>query len=286
MPGRLISRILLIGFAVYCVVPMLWLLFAATKTDAQIRDGHWFALGSFHNVRSAWNNLMGYENGIMLTWITNSIIYTVVSVAIAVVTSLLAGYALAILPVPARKTILMLTLITMVVPAAALVLPLFLEFNALHLVNTMLSVILPTSLFPFGVYLSFIYFSASVPPALIEAGRIDGCGEVRLFAAIAVPLARPLISLLVFFAFIGSWNNYFLPYVMVSEESKLPLPVGLGNLLAQTPALNPLNGGSLIDIHRPEAALAGLIAIVPVAVLFMIAQRFLSSGILAGAIKD
>jgi multiple sugar transport system permease protein len=215
----------------------------------------------------------------------NSAIYVVATLVITVVTSLLAGYALATTRIRGRRAVLVLTLIAMIVPPTALVLPLFLEVNAVHLTNTALSVILPASFYPFGVYLAFIYFATSLPRELIEAMRIDGASELQVLAHLALPLAKPLVGLLAFFSFVGNWSNYFLPYVMLSDESAYNLPVGLGALISGTPALTPSQGGSLLPITRPEVALAGLIVVVPIAVTFLVCQRFLARGILDGSVK-
>jgi multiple sugar transport system permease protein len=148
-----------------------------------------------------------------------------------------------------------------------------------------MSVVLPASFYPFGAYLAFIYFSTSLPREIVEAARIDGCSEVGLFWYIAMPLARALIALLAFFSFVANWNNFFLPYVMLTEEAMYNLPVGLGALIAGTPALNPAMGGTYLPITRPEVALAGLIVVAPIAVVFVISQRALVRGLVAGSVK-
>jgi multiple sugar transport system permease protein len=237
-------------------------------------------------VAEAWRHLTDYQDGVLFQWLVNSVLYSVGSLAVTLVTALMAGYALATFRIPGRRLILVLTLIAMIVPPTALVLPLFLEINAVHLTNTALSVILPASFYPFGVYLAFIYFSTSLPRELLEAARMDGCTEVGLFRRVALPLAKPLIGLLAFFSFVANWNNYFLPYVMLSDQSAFNLPVGLGALIAGTPALNPSAGGSFMPITRPEVALAGLIVVAPIAVIFLFAQRYLVRGILAGSVKS
>ncbi|MDH2393802.1 carbohydrate ABC transporter permease [Streptomyces sp. HNM0663] len=283
-PLSALRIMILFGFAVFCLVPLIWLVLAPTNTDAQLLDGSPLSFGSFDRMVEAWRHLTDYNDGVMYNWMLNSVYYTVVSLVISVVVALLAGYALATMRFPGRKLILLVTLLAMVLPPAAVVLPLFLEINAVQLTNTAASVILPAAFYPFGVYLAFIYFATSLPKELLEAARIDGCSEVRLFLSIAVPVAKPLIALVAFFSFIANWNNYFLPYVMLSEDSKYNLPVGLGALMASTPALRP-QGGTTIPITYPEAAMAGLIVVAPVAVLFLLFQRFLVRGILAGSTK-
>lgn len=277
--------LLLLAFAVYCVLPLLWLIIAPSKTDAQITGQAPLSFGSWDQVAVAWQNLMSYADGVIIVWALNSVWYSIASLAITLVTSLTAGYALAVSRIPLRKPLLILTLVTMMLPPTALVLPLFLEINAVGLTNTALSVILPASFYPFGVYLAFIYFSTTLPRELLEAARLDGSSEWGVFCNVGLPLAKPLIGLLAFFSFVANWNNYFLPYVMLSREDTYNLPVGLGALIAGTPALNPANGGSFLPIHRPEVALAGLIVVVPIAIIFLFCQRYLVRGILAGSVK-
>lgn len=283
-PGAALRVVVLFGFAAFCVVPLLWLALAPSKTDGQIQFDHPLSFGSLGGFGVAWGHLADYNDGVMYMWMANSLYYTVVPLALSVVVALLAGYALATMAFRGRKLILVTTLLAMVLPPTAVVLPLFLQLNAVNLTNTAASVILPASFFPFGVYLSFIYFATSLPKELLEAARIDGCSEIWTFVRIALPLAKPVISLVAFFSFVTNWNNYFLPFVMLSEESKYNLPVGLGTLMSSSPALTR-SGGSILPINYPEVAMAGLIVVAPVAILFIVFQRFLVGGVLSGATK-
>ncbi|MFI7134821.1 carbohydrate ABC transporter permease [Nonomuraea sp. NPDC050153] len=272
--------------ALACALPLVWLVLAPTKSDAQITGGHPLSFGSLDGYLTAWRNLTTFNDGVIYQWIVNSALYTGGAVLLSVTTSLLAGYALAATRIAGRRVILIATLLAMIVPPAALVLPLFLEVNAVQLTGTAWSVILPASLYPFGVYLAFIYFSTLLPREVLEAARIDGCSEAALFARVALPLGKPLIALLTFFAFIGNWNNYFLPFVMLGDDETFNLPVGLGVLISGSPALNPALGGSDLPIHRPEAAITGVLTVVPVALVFLFAQRHLVRGLLDGAVKN
>ena len=186
--------------------------------------------------------------------------------AITLVVGIPAGYGLALGRFPGRKLILSLTLISMIIPAAALVLPIYLEMNAadhivvfgshVHLINSAWSVILPFAFFPFGVYLAYIYYITALPPGLLEAARVDGANELQTFLRIALPLAKPVLALVFFFAFVSDWNNFFLPYVVLSNPHQLPITVGLWDLLASTPAFNPSvgGGGGATNIFKPELA--------------------------------
>ncbi|MFK3677967.1 carbohydrate ABC transporter permease [Microbacterium sp. NPDC090218] len=271
---------------VFFVLPVLWLLLAPTKTENQLVAGSALSFGSFDDLALAWNNLIEFQNAAILLWLKNSAIYSVAGLLITVAASIPAGYALAMTRFAGRKLLLTITLIVMLVPGTALVLPIYLELSAIGLVNSIWSVILPSAFFPFGVYLTYIYFSTSVPPNLLDAARIDGCDEWQIFARIALPLAKPIIALVVFFSFIANWNNYFLPVVMLNRSADYPVQVGLQQLVASTPAFAPMAGGDALNIGRPELALAVLISVVPVLIIFLVSQRSLVSGLTAGATKE
>jgi multiple sugar transport system permease protein len=284
--GRVIWLIVIAGFFIFFALPVVWLILAPTKTDAQLVSQSPLSFGSWHDLRLAWDHVASFESGIIFTGLGNSAIYSFGALAITLVTAIPAGYGLALTEFIGRKTLLTITLIVMLMPSAALVLPLFLEMNAVHQVGSIWSVILPFSLFPFGVYLVYIYFSSSVPKDLLAAARLDGCDEVRVFWHVALPLAKPVVALVAFFSFVGNWNNFFLPLVMLPTDQTAPIQVGLNNLLASTPAFNPVAGGADLNFNRPELALTTLLAIAPILVVFLFSQRALVSGMLAGGTKE
>jgi multiple sugar transport system permease protein len=270
------------------VVPVLWLILAPTKSDhALVTDGP-LSFGSFHQVSLAWKHLDAFSDHIFRTWITNSLLYAFSATAIVLATAIPAGYGLAFGTFPGRKVILTLTLVVMIMPAAALVLPIFLELNSLHLIGSVLAVILPFAFFPFGVYLAYIYYATALPPGLLDAARVDGAGELQTFLRVAVPLAKPVVALVFFFSFVADWNNFFLPYVVLADSNQYPITVGLSNLLSSTPSFNPAvgGGGQQVNIFRPELALATLLAVIPVAVVFLVSQRALVRGLVGGGIKE
>ena len=284
--GRIIWLIVIAAFFVFFALPILWLLLAPTKTDAQLVSGSPLSFGSFHDLRLAWDHVTAFEGGIVFTWLRNSAFYSFGALAITLATAIPAGYGLALTEFIGRRTLLTITLIVMLMPSAALVLPLFLEMNAVHELGSVWSVILPFSLFPFGVYLVYIYFSSSIPKDLLAAARLDGCDETRVFWHVALPLARPVVALVAFFSFVGNWNNFFLPLVMLPTDQTAPIQVGLNNLLASTPAFNPVAGGADLNFNRPELALTTLLAIAPILIVFLFSQRALVSGMLAVATKE
>ncbi len=282
---RVMGALVLLGFTAFFFVPIIWLLLAPTKTDHQLVYESPFAIGTLGNLAHAWHEIFSFQDDALLSWLKNSAIYSLGGVGLALVSAVPAGYGLAVTQFVGRRALLAITLVVMIMPATALVLPLFLELNSVNLVGTAWSVILPFSFFPFGVYLTYIFFSSTIPEDLFAAARIDGCGEWAVFRRIALPLARPIVALVAFFAFVTDWNNFFLPFVMLPDSTKFPLQVGLEYLLSSTPSFNPAIGGAELPILRPELALATIVAIAPVLIVFLFAQRRLVSGILAGATK-
>jgi multiple sugar transport system permease protein len=276
----------LILFAVISVIPMIWLLLAPSKEDADITNRHPLAFGSLSNYKKAWDNLQFFDNGVMFTWVVNSLWYTAAIVILATVTASMAGFVLSASNIKFKRAFLISTLITMLVPPMALVVPIFVLMDAISLMDKPIAVILVSSLYPFGVFLSYIYYTTTIPKELYESARLDGCNDFRLFTKIALPLSWPLISLLAFFAFIGNWANYFLPYILLPSSENFTLPIGLGFLFYSTPALNPGVGATSVPIYKPEIALAGVLIALPIMIVFLISQKRLVRGMLAGSIKE
>jgi multiple sugar transport system permease protein len=166
--------------------------------------------------------------------------------------------------------VLSLTLIAMLIPATSLVLPIYLELNAVRLIGNAFSIILPFAFFPFGVFLAYIYYATALPPGLLDAARIDGCNELQTFLRVALPLAKPVAALVFFFSFVADWNNFFLPYAILPDQTQFPVQVGLADIFRSS---------------RPTVALATLIAALPVVIVFLLSQRFLVRGAAIGATK-
>jgi multiple sugar transport system permease protein len=290
-PARWLQRVLVIAvlvfFSVFFVLPLAWLLLAPTKSQSQLNGLNGaspFSFGSFNQLAENWNNLVQFQDGIIWTWLGNSVLYSVAALILTLLVTVPAGYALAMTNFKLRRVLLVTTLMVMLIPNTALALPIFLELSTVHLVGTALAVILPFSFFPFGVYLAYIYFSTTISHDLLDAARIDGAGELRVFTRIAMPLATPVIALVGFFNFVNNWNNYFLPFIMEPQSAKTPVQVGLTLLISSTPNFNPTNASDLI-ITLPQLALGTIISVAPVLVVFLFSQRFLVTGLQAGATK-
>jgi multiple sugar transport system permease protein len=275
---------LLLTTVLFFGIPLAWLLLAPSKTAAGLRQDSPLAFGDWAGYAEAFGHLLDYSGGILIRWFANSLLYSVGSVVIGLATAVPAGYALAKFRFAGRSLLLFLTLVMMIVPSAALILPLYLEMSAFRLTGTAWSVILPLAFYPFGVYIVFLFASTSMPDSIIEAARMDGCGEWVIFWRIFTPLARPAIVMVGFFAFVASWNAFFLPYIMLSDQDMATMQTGLQLLVANTGAVTGINFTGL-PIKAPEVALAALFSILPILLIFAFAQRHLVAGQTAAAEK-
>ncbi len=213
--------------AVYFLTPFFWLMISATKNgqDLSTTFGLWFAphFRLFANLQF----LFTYDNSIFVRWLLNTLIYAGVGAVVGTVLASMAGYALAKYIFPGRNFFFTLVLGSVLVPSMTLALPLFLMMSKVALTDTYWSVLLPSLVSPFGVYLTRIYAASAVPDELLEAARIDGAGEFRTFVTIAMRLMMPALATVFIFQFVAIWNNYLLPLVMLSNEQLFPITVGL-----------------------------------------------------------
>jgi multiple sugar transport system permease protein len=258
----------LLAFGVFFVVPIAWLGLAPTKTDDDLLTRSPLTVGDLHNVLVAWRNMNTFGGHIYRRWMENSLLYSLSATAIAFAVALPAGYGLAVGRFRGRRLVLSLTLIAMLIPAPSLVLPIYLELNAMRLIGNAFSIILPFAFFPFGVFLAYMYYATALPPGLLDAARVDGCSELQTFLRVALPLAKPAAALVFFFSFVADWNNFFLPYAILPDQTQFPVQVGLTDIFRSS---------------RPTVALATLIAALPVAIVFIVSQRALVRGATMGA---
>jgi multiple sugar transport system permease protein len=262
----------------YTLLPVVWLLISATKTQDALSSSFGF---SFSGPFSLWQNISAtftYANGEFGRWALNTVLYVVAGGGGATVLATLGGYGLAHFDLPGKRLVLALIIGGIAIPGTALAVPAFLLFSKLGLANTPWSVIIPSLLSPIGLYLIWTYATDAIPPGLIEAARIDGAGELRIFLSIALRLLVPAIVTVMLLSFVATWNNYFLPLIMLSDPKWFPLTVGLSNWSNQAPSA----GGHLID----NLVITGsLLSILPTVVVFLLLQRYWQSGISEGGIK-
>lgn len=283
-PGHAMLGLILAAAFVFYTTPIIWIAFAAFRTESELFTSGAFSLGSFEAIRQTWHNLVTYDDFLIGRWALNSAIYSIGGVSLSLVAILPAGFVLATHEFRFRKLVLIVTLIAMITPNTVIALPIYLQMQALGLNNSYLGMILATSFFPFGVYLAFIYYVTSLPMALIDSARIDGASRFGVFWSIALPLSFPLIALVGFFSFLANWSNYFLGFVLLTRDELYSLPIGLAVLINSSGALGN-DVASNIPINRPEAILASILVILPVLLLFLISQRYVRAGTLSGAEK-
>ncbi|WP_341955555.1 carbohydrate ABC transporter permease [Microbacterium sp. LWH13-1.2] len=272
----------LLGFlVVYFLVPFWWVIVNSSKDAAGLFGGGsslWFA----DNI-DYWGNLVDlftYQNGIYLRWLLNSALYAVVGGVGATVLAVMAGYGFAKFRFRGRSFSFAVLLGSVMVPATALVIPTFILFSQLGLTNTIWAVILPTLLNPFGVYLMNIYTRDAVPDELLDAARVDGAGEIRTFVQVSLPLMRPAIVTVLLLSVVASWNNYFLPLAMLSDNRLYPVTVGIG-MWQGIASANNSGGTSLWSV----IILGSLVSVIPLVIAFLTLQKYWQGGLSIGSLK-
>jgi multiple sugar transport system permease protein len=274
-PALLPTAALLLG-AVYCIVPTLWILVAATKSPAQL-----FATATYlpsfdgglvRNIRE----LSAYDGGIFWRWMFNSFLYAFVGGVLATAVSAATGYALAKYSFRGRTALFNVILAGVLLPQIVLAIPQYLLLSQVGLTDSYLGVILPQLFNPYGIYLCRIYAAAAVEESLLEAGRIDGASEFRLFRSVGLRLMVPGLITTFLLQFIVIWNNFLLPFVMVSSDDKFPLTVGLYSLLR--------HGAAEASLY--SLVITGtLLSVIPVIALFLSLQRYWRIDLVTGAIR-
>lgn len=262
--------------ALYCVVPTLWILVAATKSRTKLFSTDTYVpsldLGLVHNVR----DLSDYQGGIFWRWMLNSFFYATVGGLLASFVSAATGYALAKYAFRGRTLLFNTILAGVLLPQIVLAVPQYLLLSKVGLTDSQVGVLLPQLFNPYGIYLCRIYARAAVPDSLLEAGRIDGAGEGRLFLSVGLRLMGPGLVTVFLLQFIAIWNNFLLPYVMLTSDDKFPLTVGLYSLLR--------HGAAEASLY--SLVITGtLLSVLPVIALFLSLQRFWRIDLVTGALK-
>ena len=272
----LVLGVLLLS-SVYFLLPVWWLLVSSTKTNTGLFSGNAFWFGHFalfDNVRDVFTR----SDGVYARWLLNSAVYAVGGAGVSTLISAMAGYTLAKYAFRGRELTFNIVLAAVLVPQPLLAIPLYLMFSPIHLVNTYWGVLLPSMVSPFGVYLARVYAGASVPDELIEAGRIDGAGEFRIFTTIALRIMSPALVTVFLFQFVSIWTNYLLPVLMLANDNLQPVTEGVVSWQAQR-GIGPSAAPTNIVIT------AAMISAVPLVVLFLSLQRYWRSGLTAGSSK-
>jgi multiple sugar transport system permease protein len=266
-------------YLVYTLLPLVWLVINATKSQAALFDspGLWFggSFALFANIAETFT----YDNGVFLRWLGNTVLYVVAGAGGATLLATAAGYGLAKYRFSGRRAVFGVILGAIAIPGTALAVPTFLMFSALGMTNTPWAVIIPSLVSPFGLYLIWVYATDAVPDELIEAARIDGAGEIRIFFSVGLRLLVPGIVTVALFAVVSTWNNYFLPLIMINDPDWYPLTVGLNHWSAQG------RGAGAEPVYHLVIT-GSLLTVIPLIAAFLLLQRFWQSGLSAGSVKQ
>jgi multiple sugar transport system permease protein len=274
--------IVMLATLAYFLLPLFWLLVASTKSTQDLFNtfGLWFSRSPqlVSNIRET----LTHDNGIFVHWLLNTLMYAVVSAVGATFLAATAGYGFAKYRFRGHGVAFNLVLGAIMVPTTALAIPTYLLFAKVGLVNTPWAVILPSLVNPFGLYLMRIYTEDAVPDSLIEAARIDGAGEARIFFRIALRLLAPGLVTVVLFTLVSTWNNYFLPLIMLNDERWYPITVGLSSWAQQA-----VGGGAGTNSNMLALVVTGsMLSVIPLVVAFLLLQRYWRSGLATGSVKQ
>jgi multiple sugar transport system permease protein len=277
---RSVPLTLLTGLVlVYTLVPLAWLFINATKTQAGLLDsfGLWFDgdFALFDNIADTFT----YDDGVFGRWLLNTVLYVVLGAGGATFLAVLGGYALAKYEFPGRRAVFAVVIGAVAVPGTALAVPTFLMFSEMGLTNTPWAVIIPSLISPFGLYLMWVFTTEAIPTELLEAARIDGSSEIGTFFRVGLPLLAPGIVTVSLFTMVATWNNYFLPLIMIKDPDWYPLTLGLNSWNAQAATA----GGEAI-FHL--VITGSLLTIVPLIAAFLLLQRYWQSGLATGSVKE
>jgi multiple sugar transport system permease protein len=273
-----LSVVMLVIVLCYFLFPLYWLVVASTKSNADLFSsfGLWFAdFSLIDNLRQVFTA----DNGVFGSWLFNSLYYSVVSAVGGALLATAAGYAFAKYEFPGGKAMFSIILGAIMVPTTALAIPTYLLFARAELTDTAWAIILPSLVSPFGVYLMRVYAADAVDTSLIEAARVDGVGEIRIFFQVALRLLVPGAVTVLLFGLVSTWNNYFLPLIMLNSPEKFPLTVGLAQWQSTASA------GSGSQAMFSTVITGSLVSIIPLVIAFLFLQRYWQSGLSTGGVK-
>jgi len=269
------TAVLLIG-AGYCLLPVVWLFTAATKRSGELFTTFSLAPSFTGGFQENFALLLGVGDGAFWSWCLNSLIFAGGGGLLGTVVSALAGYGLAKYSFRGKKLVFDFLLIGVLIPGVILAIPQYLLLSSIGIAGTYWSVLLPCMISPFSIYLCRIYATAVVPTEMLEAGRIDGASEWRIFSRIAVyPMVPGLITVFLLH-FVGIWNNFLLPFIMLSRTETFPLTVGFYSLMNQ--------GNDQPNTYN-VVIMGCLISTIPLIALFLFLQRYWRLDLVSGSLK-
>ncbi|WZH35254.1 MAG: carbohydrate ABC transporter permease [Microbacterium enclense] len=269
-PGRALTYTVLVVGLIVWILPFAWMLLGSVKTQAEIlqRPPTWWPQEFTWENFGAWFGQLNFGQ-----FFGNSILVALFTVAGNLVFCSMVGYALAKMDFPGKKALFLVVMVTLMVPGVVTFVPLFVMVSSLGLVDSYAALILPFVTTPLGVFL-MRQFMLGIPDPLLEAARIDGAGELRIFARIVMPLCGPPLATLGILTFLASWNNFLWPLVAAQTEAKYTLPVALS---LYSTGQNATDYGLLLA--------GSVLVIAPIILLFVFLQRYFIQGIASTGLK-
>jgi len=271
----------MLALLLYFLLPLFWLVVSATKTTSDLFStfGLWFS-GDFSLLRNI-HDTFTYDGGVYGRWMLNTLAYSVVSAGGATLLAALGGYGFAKFRFRGNNALFGLVLGSIMVPTTALAIPTYLLFSKFGLVNTPWAIILPSLVSPFGLYLMRVYAQDAVADATLEAARLDGAGELRIFFQVVLRSLAPGLVTVLLFTLVATWNNYFLPLIMLNDPKLYPITVGLSAWSSQAV------GGSGSSAELLALVVTGsLLSVIPLIAAFLMLQRYWQSGLTTGGVKE
>lgn len=265
--------------AAYFLLPLAWLLISTTKTGSDLFNTPMLGLPSHIGFLGNLHLVSTYGGGMFWRWYLNSAVYAIVTSVLSTTICSLAGYALAKYRFRARRFVFGLILASLLVPGAALTIPTFLLIKFFGMMNTYAGVIVPGLASAFGAYFMSIYIGEAMPNELMDSGRVDGAGDWQIFWRISVPIIRPGLVTYLLISFIGSWNNFFLPLLILNSSSLFPLPLGL-----QVWSTYINQAGAGVPPYA-QIIMGSFLSILPMIVLFPFLRKYIASGMITGGLK-
>jgi multiple sugar transport system permease protein len=275
MSKAVVNAVLAIG-VLYTLFPLVWMLLAMAKDTSGLLGGGVFTLSHF-DLAGNLRDLATLNHGIYFRWYLNSILYAGVGSVTCSLICVAAGYAFDKYDFFGKEKLFGLVLVGVLIPGTATTLPLYLLASQAHLTNTVWAVLIPSLVNPFGVYLGRVFSQGYVPNEVLEAARIDGAGEVRIFRTIGLSMLKPGFITILLFQFSAIWNSFYLPYVMLNNEKLFPVSLGLYIWNYQADTESPT--------FIAQVLTGSALAILPIIVIFIALQRYWRSGLNAGAVK-
>ena len=271
----------MLAVLVYFLIPLFWLVVASTKTTGDLFSTFGLWLGDDFSLFSNIRDTFTYDGGVYTRWMLNTLVYSVVSASGATALCALGGYGFARYRFRGNDVLFGVVLGSVMVPTTALAIPIYLLFSKVGLVDTPWAIILPSLVSPFGLYLMRVYAQDAVSESLLEAARLDGAGEFRIFFQVVLRSLAPGLVTVLLFTLVATWNNYFLPLIMLNDPKLYPITVGLSNWSYQA-----IGGRSSNPELLAFVVTGSLLSVVPLIAAFLLLQRYWQAGLTAGSVKE